>query len=57
MEIKSIRLYKNPLTDQYVAPYGYQFYYNGKCQGRIIWTSRPENYYLKKDVVESDYKE
>lgn len=57
MEIKSIRLYKNPLTDQYVAPYGYQFYYNGKCQGRIIWTSRPENYYLKKDVVESDDKE
>lgn len=57
MEIKSIKLYKNPLTNQYVAPYGYCFYYNGKNQGRVIWASDPTNYYLKKDVVESDDKE
>lgn len=49
MEIKSIKLYKNPITNQYVAPYGYCFYYNGKNQGRVIWASDPTNYYLKKD--------
>lgn len=34
---------------QYVAPYGYAFYYNGINQGRIIWTSSPEGYFIAKD--------
>ena len=46
---KLIEQYKNPYNNQYVAPYGYCFYMNGVNQGRIIWTSRPENYYIDKD--------
>lgn len=50
---KLLEQYKNPLITggyyQFVAPQGYSFYYNGECQGRIIWTSSPENYYIKKD--------
>ena len=45
----SIGLYKNPWCNQYVAPQGYAFYYNGICQGRIIWTASPEGYYIDKD--------
>ena len=40
--------YKNPLCNQYVAPRGYGFFYNGEFCGTIIWTSSPENYYIKK---------
>ena len=47
--MNSIRMYKNPYDNQYVAPFGYAFYYQGVNQGRIIWTSSPENYYIKKD--------
>lgn len=47
--MNNISIYKNPYNNQYVAPQGYSFYYNGECQGRIIWTSSPENYYIKKD--------
>lgn len=46
---KLLEQYKNPYNNQYVAPQGYSFYYQGVNQGRIIWTSSPENYYIKKD--------
>lgn len=29
--------YKNPLCNQYVAPRGYGFFYNGEFCGTIIW--------------------
>lgn len=45
----SINKYKNPWCNQYVAPQGYAFYYNGINQGRIIWTSSPEGYYIDND--------
>lgn len=45
----SIGMYKNPYNNQYVAPEGYAFYYNGINQGRIIWTSSPEGYYIDVD--------
>lgn len=47
-----IKVYKNPLSNQYVAPYGYSFYYNGINQGRVIWTASPEGYYIAKDKDE-----
>lgn len=49
MKMNSIGMYKNPYNNQYVAPYGYSFYYQGINQGRIIWTSSPEGYYIAKD--------
>lgn len=45
----NINEYKNPLTNQYVAPYGYHFESFGTNFGRIIWTVSPENYVIKKD--------
>ena len=50
----SIGLYKNPWCNQYVAPEGYAFYYNGINQGRIIWTASPEGYYMDKDDTETN---
>ena len=47
--MNSIGMYKNPLTQQYVAPEGYAFFYQGINFGRIIWTARPEDYYIDKD--------
>lgn len=52
--MNSIGMYKNPLTNQYVAPYGYSFYYQGVCQGRIIWTASPEGYYIDKDEIDTE---
>lgn len=49
MKMNNINQYKNPYNNQYVCPDGYNFYYNGICQGRIIWTSTPELYYVKED--------
>lgn len=40
--------YKNPYNNQYVAPYGYGFYYNGEFQGTIIWRDNVKGYILKK---------
>jgi hypothetical protein len=45
----TINKYRNPYYNQYVAPEGYAFFYNGINQGRIIWTSSPEGYYIDKD--------
>ena len=47
----TINKYKNPYNNQYVAPEGYAFYYNGINQGRIIWTASPEGYYVDKDEI------
>jgi hypothetical protein len=49
MKMNNITQYKIPMRNQYVAPEGYSFYYNGINQGRIIWTSSPEGYYIDKD--------
>lgn len=49
LESESILRYKNPYDNQYVAPKGYSFYRNGVNIGKIIWTSSPEEYYVKKD--------
>lgn len=46
---ESILQYKNPYNNQFVAPYGYSFYRNGVNMGRIIWTSSPDDYYIKKE--------
>lgn len=48
-ELGLILRYKNPLSNQYVAPEGKSFYCNGVNMGRIIWTSSPESYYIKDD--------
>lgn len=48
--MNNIEEYKNPYNNQYVCPDGYSFYFNGVNQGRVIWTSSPEGYYIKKDV-------
>lgn len=47
--MNSIGMYKNPLDNQYIAPEGYSFYINGVSQGRVIWTAKPEDYYIDKD--------
>lgn len=52
--MNSIGMYKNPWCNQYVAPFGYAFYYQGVNQGRIIWTSSPEGYYIDKDEVDTE---
>lgn len=44
-----MEIYKTPDCNQYVAPSGYAFYYNGEYQGRIIWRNNIEGYYLDKD--------
>jgi len=44
-----IGIYKCPWSNQYVAPEGYAFYYQGVNQGRIIYTASPEGYYVAKD--------
>ena len=54
MKMNSIGMFKNPWCNQYVAPYGYAFYYQGVNQGRIIWTSSPEGYYIAKDEVDTE---
>lgn len=56
MEVRNIKQYKNPYNNQYVAPYGYSFYNNGVNQGRIIWTSSPEGYYIKNDETDINKK-
>jgi hypothetical protein len=48
-EEMSIGMMKNPWCNQYVAPQGYHFVYNGQNQGRIIWTNNPDGYYIDKD--------
>lgn len=47
-----IEIYKNPERNQYIAPQGYAFYYNGEYQGRIIWRrpSEIDGYYIDKDL-------
>lgn len=40
---------KNAYHNQYVAPYGYHFVYNGVNLGRIIWTNNVEGYWIDKD--------
>lgn len=50
MDSIGLKKYKNPYCNQYVAPYGYSFYYNGECLGRIIWRREKEidGYYIDK---------
>lgn len=41
-------IFKNPYSDQYVAPYGYSFFKDGKKLGRIIWVKDVNGIYLDK---------
>lgn len=52
MDSIGIEIYKNPERNQYIAPQGYGFYYNGEYQGRIIWRKPTEidGYYIDKDL-------
>jgi len=47
----SIGMMKNPWCNQYVAPQGYHFVYNGQNLGRIVWISnnRVDGYWIEKD--------
>jgi len=46
--LESVLICKNPYDNQYKAPYGYGFFYNGQFQGTIIWRDNVEGYELKK---------
>lgn len=46
---KDVNKYKNPLSQQYVAPWGWHFVYNGQNQGRIMWRSNVDGYTIEKD--------
>lgn len=41
--------YKNPYCNQYCSPYGYAFYKDGKCLGRIIWRNNTDGITIEKD--------
>lgn len=47
----SIGMMKNPWCNQYVAPQGYHFVYDGQNLGRIVWISnnRVDGYWIEKD--------
>lgn len=47
--MEEISKYKNPLDNQYVAPYGYHFKYKGEYQGRIMWRKNVDGYTIEKD--------
>ena len=44
--------YRNPYYNQFCSPYGYSFYKDGKCLGRIIWRKQSEldGIYIDKDL-------
>lgn len=48
----NIKEYKNPYCNQYVAPYRYSFFRNGKNLGRIIWENNIKGIYLNNDDEE-----
>lgn len=48
----SIKQYKNPMCNQYVAPWGYHFVYDGQNQGRIIWRSNVDGVTIEKDETD-----
>lgn len=49
---KLLEQYKNPYYNQYVAPYRYCFYKDGRKLGRIIWTNNVEGITIEKDDKE-----
>lgn len=45
----SLKLFKNPYTNQYVADYGYCFFNaDGTKLGRVIWVNSIEGIYMDK---------
>ena len=43
------KIFKNPYTNQYVAPYGYCFFSSdGRKLGRIIWTNNVDGICIDK---------
>ena len=54
--MNSIGMYRSPLDFggyyQYVAPYRYSFYKDGKCLGRILWLRGidVDGIYVDKDL-------
>ena len=45
---------KNPYWNQYVAPWGWHFVYDGQNQGRIIWRNNVDGYTIEKDETNTD---
>lgn len=45
----SLRQYKNPYVNQYVAPWGYHFERSGVNYGRIMWMSNVDGVTIEKD--------
>jgi hypothetical protein len=51
-------IFKNPYTNQYVAPYGYCFYnHEGEKLGRVIWVTNVEGIYLDQCFEEWGIRE
>lgn len=44
----NIKEYKNPYDGQYVAPYRYCFFKDGKKLGRIIWVNNADGIYIRE---------
>lgn len=44
-----LKEYKSPYCNQYVAPYGHHFVYNGKNFGRILWINNTDGITIEKD--------
>ena len=42
------KIFKNPYTNQYVAPYRYCFFKDGRNLGRIIWVNNVDGIYIDK---------
>lgn len=48
------KIFKNPYTNQYVAPYRYCFFdKKGRKLGRIIWTNNVDGIYI--DQCDSEW--
>ena len=45
----TIKKYKNPYVQQYVAPLGYHFERNNINYGRIVWLSNVDGFTIEKD--------
>ena len=47
------KIFKNPYTNQYVAPYSYCFFSSdGRKLGRIIWVNNVDGIYIDKSDSE-----
>lgn len=49
----TIKSYKNPYVNQYVAPLGYHFERNNVNYGRIVWLSNVDGFTIEKDEIDT----